>query len=505
MKSAVETLNPTRVKLTVEVPYEELKPSLDAALKDLSRQIHMPGFRPGKVPARLIEQRIGKGAIIAEAVQGALPDFYGQAVESEKLRPLGPPEVDIVDMPEEDGEQLTFTAELDVRPEITLPPFEELVVEVDVLDDDAVAGEAESRMGLLRQRFGALNDVDREAQNGDFVTIDLSAQIGGEEIDSVKGVSYEIGSGNMLAGMDENLTGMKVEETTTFSAPLAGGDRAGEDAEITVTMHAVKERQLPELDDDFAQEASEFDTFAELEEDIARQARQAKLFEQGVQARDRLLDLLLETVDFEVPQSLVDAEVHNHLESEDRLDDDEHRAEVSENARKSLRAQLLLDQIVEEDEIEVEQAELIEYLVLSAQQMGMDPGQLAQAMDAQQQVPAMVSEVARRKALAGILEKIQVKDSDGTVIDLNEVIETDAIDAEEDAIDDIVASGDDVDEDLSDDAAREAVEEAVDAEQDDSSDEATRDAAEEAIDAEQEAEEEAADDEGEDKGAADAT
>lgn len=484
MKSAVETLNPTRVKLTVEVPYEELKPSLDAALKDLSHQIHLPGFRPGKVPARLIEQRIGKGAIIAEAVQGALPDFYGQAVESEKLRPLGPPEVDIVDMPEDDGEALTFTAEVDVRPEITLPAFEDLVIEVDVLDDEAVGAEAESRMTLLRQRFGALTDVDRAAQDGDFVTIDLSAQIGDEEIDSVKGVSYEIGSGNMLAGMDENLTGLKAEETTTFSAPLAGGDRAGEDAEITVTMQAVKERQLPDLDDDFAQEASEFDTLAELEEDIARQARQAKLFEQGVQARDRLLDLLLEEVDFEVPQSLVDAEVHNHLESEDRLDDDEHRTEVNESARKSLRAQLLLDQIVEEDEIEVEQAELIEYLVLSAQQMGMDPGQLAQAMDAQQQVPAMVSEVARRKALAGVLEKIQVKDTDGTVIDLNEVIETDAIDAEDADIAEGDAAGGDA-QGVSDDAAR--------------------DAAEEAIDAAQVAEEEAADDEGEDKSATDAT
>ncbi len=431
MKSAVETLNPTRVKLTIEVPYEELKPSLDAALKDLTRQIHLPGFRPGKVPTRLVEQRIGKGAIIAEAVQSALPDFYGQAVEAEKLHPLGPPEVDIVDMPEKDGDRFSFTAELDVRPEITLPNFEDLTVEVDPLDDAAVTEEADSRMNLLRQRFGALVSVDRAAVDGDFVSIDLSAQIDGEEIDSVKGVSYEIGSGNMLPGMDENLTGMQAEETKTFAAPLAGGDHAGTDAEVTVTVQSVKERELPELDDDFAQEASEFDTLEELQADIARQARQAKLFEQGVQARDRLLDLLLETVDVEVPASLVDAEVHSHLESEGRLNDDEHRAEVTGNARTSLRAQLLLDQIAEDGEIQVEQSELIEYLILSAQQMGMDPNQLAETMG-EDRVPAMVAEVTRRKALAGVLEKIQVKDTNGTVIDLNEVIEGDDEDAETD-------------------------------------------------------------------------
>ncbi|GAB77386.1 trigger factor [Austwickia chelonae] len=431
MKSAVETLNPTRVKLTIEVPYEELKPSLDAALKAIASQIHVPGFRPGKVPTRLVEQRVGKGAVLQEAVNDSLPQFYGQAVEEAELRPLGQPEVDIVELPVDEGDQFVFTAEVDVRPQIELPVYEELKVEVAALDDASIEKDAEERMTALRQRFGALNVVDRAAQDGDFVTIDLTATIDGEEIDSVKGISYEIGSGNLLEGMDAALIGMKVDETNTFTAPLAGGEHEGEDSEITVTLGSVKERELPELDDDFAQEASEFDTLEELRTDIAKQARQAKLFAQGVEARDKVLDLLLETITVEVPESLVEAEVQGHLQNHDGDVDDEHRAEVREGALKALRAQLLLDAIAEAEKIQVEQQELIEYLVMTAQQYGMEPAQFAQAMEQNNQVPAVVAEVARRKGLAAILETVQVVDTNGDSVDLGAVIETDDIDVEE--------------------------------------------------------------------------
>jgi trigger factor len=432
VKSAVETLNPTRVKLTVEVPHEELKPSLDAALRAIASQMNIPGFRPGKVPTRLVEQRVGRPAVMQEAVNNALPELYGKAVEEAGVKPLGQPEVDIVELPMEEGEQFVFTAEVDVRPEITLPKYDALKVEVDALDDASVAEEAESRMTTLRQRFGSLATVERAAQDGDFVSVDLRAVIGDDEIDSVKGISYEIGSGNMLEGMDEALIGLSAGESKTFRAPLAGGDRAGEDAEVTVTLGSVKERELPELDDDFAQQASEFDTVEELQADVTKQARQAKMFAQGVQARDKILDLLLETVEFDVPQGLVDAEVHQHLDGEGRLDDDEHRGEVTDNTTKALRAQLLLDAIAEEQEVEVEQGELIEYLVMTAQQYGMDPSQFAQAMEQNQQVGAMVSEVARRKALAAVLEQVTVVDSNGQPVDLSAEIETDDLD--EDAI-----------------------------------------------------------------------
>lgn len=420
MKSALETLSPTRVKLTVEVPFEELKPSLDAAVKHIGEHINVPGFRKGKVPARIIEQRVGRAAVLEEAVNNALPGFYGQALEENSVRPLGQPEITDLQVPAADGEDFSFTAEVDTRPEIELPDFSDIELTVDpaVVSDDAVT----ERLDALRARFGTLVGVDRAVQDGDFVSIDLSAEIGGEEIDSVKGISYEVGSKNMLEGMDEALVGMAVDETKTFVAPLAGGDQEGQDANCTVTVTAVKERELPELDDEFAQLASEFDTLDELKDDLTKKAEIDAKFAQGVAARDQLLDAILERVEVPVPDSIVEAEVNSHLEGEGRLEDDEHRAEVDESTRKGLKTQLLLDAIAEKEEVQVAQPELIEFLVMSAQQYGMDPNAFAQSLDKEGQIPAMVAEVARRKALATVLEKVSVKDTDGNVVDLNEAV-----------------------------------------------------------------------------------
>jgi len=424
VKTALETLNPTRVKMTVEVPYEELKPSLDAAYKTIGQQIQVPGFRKGKVPARIIDQRVGRGAVLQEAVNEALPKFYGQAVDENNVRPLGQPDVDITEVPAEEGQELKFTAEVDIRPEITLPDYSGITVEVDpVAADDA---DVDERITTLQQRFGTLKGVDRPAQDGDFVSLDLTATIDGEEIDTVTGVSYEVGSKNMIDGIDEALVGMTAGETKAFSAPLAGGDHEGRDADCVVTVQSVKERELPTLDDDFAQLASEFDTLTELRADVVKQAEQAKRFEQGVQARDRILEQLLDSVDVPVPDGIVEAEVHSHLEGESRLEDDEHRAEVSESTRKALKTQLLLDAIVEKEEIRVEQPELIEYIVMSAQQYGMDPNEFAQAIDGQGQVPAMVAEVGRRKALALVLEQAKVVDTTGATVDLDAIVDADA-------------------------------------------------------------------------------
>ena len=417
MKSAVETLNPTRVKLTVEVPFDELKPSVDAAYKTIGAQVQVPGFRRGKVPARIIDQRVGRGAVLEEAVNEALPKFYGQAVEESKLRPLGQPQVDVTDVPDvAAGGDLKFTVEVDVVPDVDVPDFSELTVEVDdVTVEDA---DVDEQLTSLRQRFGTLVGVERAAAEGDFVSIDLSASVDGEEVDSVTGVSYEIGSGNMLEGLDEALVGMSVGETKEFKAPLAGGDHEGQQADVTVTVQSVKERELPELDDDFAQLASEFDTLDDLRGDLREKVERSKGMQQGVQARDRLLDVLLDAADIPVPPALVEAEVHSHLENEDRLEDDEHRAEITERATKALQTQFLLDAIVTQQNVSVSQAELIEYLVLSAQQYGMSPDAFAKAVDEGDQVQGFVAEVARRKALAVALEQATVKDASGNTIDL---------------------------------------------------------------------------------------
>jgi len=421
VKSAVETVNPTRVKLTVEVPFDELKPSLDAAYKTIGSKINVPGFRVGKVPARIIDQRVGRGAVLQEAVNDALPRFYGQAVEENKIRPLGQPDVDVTEVPAEPGQELKFTIEVDVRPELVLPDYDGIQVEVDVVDGDAVGADVEARMTTLRQRFGTLTGVERLAVTGDFVSIDLAATIGEEEIDSAKGISYEIGSGNMIDGLDDALVGMAAEETKTFTAPLSGGEHEGKDAEVTVTVQSVKERVLPDLDDEFAQLASEFDTLEELQSDVQAQAERAKKMEQGVQARDRVLEHLLDNTEIPVPDALVEAEVTQHLEGESRLEDDEHRAQVNENTRRALRSQFLLDAIAEKEQVSVAQPELIEYLMMSAQQYGMDPNDFAKAVDEGGQIPAMVAEVARRKALSVVLEKAKIVDTAGQQIDLSEL------------------------------------------------------------------------------------
>ncbi len=442
MKSAVETLSPTRVKLTVEVPFAELKPMLDDAYRTIGAQVQIPGFRKGKVPNRIIDQRVGRGAVIQEAVNEALPKFFAEAAEAENLRAIGQPEVDVTAVPIEDGQDLEFTVETDVRPELDLPELEGIAVEVDpaaASDDDV-----EERLTSLRERFGTLVGVERAAEDGDFVSLDLRAEIDGEEIDSVSGVSYEVGTRNMLEGMDEALLGMSAGETKTFTAPLAGGDQEGRDAECTVTVQSVKVRELPELDDEFAQLASEFDTLDELRADVSKQAEQAKKYEQGIQARDRLLEHLIETVEIPVPDGIVEAEVHSHLEGENRLEDDEHRAEVQESTRKALKAQFLLDAIAEKLEVRVEQPELIEYLVMSAQQYGMDPNQFAQTIDQQGQIPSMVQEVARRKALASVLDQAKVTDTAGTVIDLDELAPQVLAEVDDDDVTDVIDADADV-------------------------------------------------------------
>ncbi|MEZ0164335.1 trigger factor [Kineococcus sp. LSe6-4] len=421
MKSDVETLNATRVKFTVEVGYDELKPSLDKAYKSIAGQVQVPGFRKGKVPPRVIDQRFGRAVVLEEAVNDALPKFYQQAVEASDFLPLGSPTVDVSQAPDPaNGGDLKFSVEVDVRPTLELPDLSTIEVTVD--DLQVPQEEVETRLTSLRERFGTLTGVDRAAADGDFVSIDLLAEIDGEEIESAKGISYRIGQGNMIDGLDEALTGVAAEGTTTFTAPLAGGDRQGQDAQITVTVQSVKERVLPEADDDFAQLASEFDTLEELKADLLTQVEQSKKFEQGLQARDKVLEKLLEVVEVPVPVSLVEAEIHAHLERESRLEDAEHRAEIAESTEQAIRSQLLLDALAEREEIGVEQGELIEYLVGQAQQYGMDPNQFVQMVDGAGQVPSMVSEVRRRKALAVAMEQATVKDASGNAVDLEELV-----------------------------------------------------------------------------------
>ncbi len=441
MKSAVETLEPTKVKLTVEVTYDELRPSIEHAYQHIAEQVTVPGFRKGKVPPRIIDQRVGRPAVIEHAVNEGLGGFYAEAVRENKLRPLGQPEVEVTKVPglvagEEEGE-LHFSAEVEVRPELELPALDGLAIEVEGVEvEDA---DVEGRLDALRERFGTLVGVDAPAEAGNFVVIDLVAKIDDAEVDSVSGVSYQIGSGNMLEGLDEALTGLSAGETTTFETELAGGEHAGEKAQVTVTATTVKERQLPDADDDFAQLASEFDTLDELKADLREQAARIKVSNQAVQARDLLVEKLVESIEIPVPSGVVEAEVHRHLESEGRLDDDEHRTEVTEQAQTALRNQILLDTLAEKLEVKVSQQELVEYLVQASRQYGMDPNTFIKTLDEGGQIPAMVAEVARSKSIAVALRQVTVTDPSGAAVDLSDFIGTDEDDAAE-SLDDAAAA-----------------------------------------------------------------
>ena len=437
-----ESLSPTRVRLSITVTPEELKPSLDHAYQHIAEQIQIPGFRKGKVPPPIIDQRVGRGEVLNHAVSEGIDRFFQLAVAEEKVRTLGRPEADVSQWPSDKdfSGDLVVTVEVDVRPDFELPKFENYTLEVEPIM--VTQGDVDDELDALRARFGNLVTVDRPAKKGDFVQIDLVAKIGDATIDSASSISYEIGSGQLIEGIDEALDTLTAGETTTFESVLLGGDREGETALIEVTVLSVKERELPEADDDFAQIASQFDTIKELRDDLKKQAERKGVFTQAQEARDKLVEKMISEVSMPLPQGVVDAEVHRHLEQEGRLEDDKHRAEVIESTEKSLRTQLLLDALVEALEVQVSQDELTQYLIQSAGQYGMEPSEFIQSLDQNGQIPSMVGEVARSKSLSVALTKLTVKDTKGKKVDLSEVTNS-ATDPVEDAVAQAVADNHD--------------------------------------------------------------
>jgi trigger factor len=439
VNSTVEKLSPTRVKLHITVSPEELKPSITHAYEHIAQDVQIPGFRKGKVPAPIIDQRVGRVAVLEHAVSEGLDTFYREAVAANELRVLGRPSAEVTEWPNEKdfSGDLEVDVEVDVRPEFDLPAFDGITVEVEAVEVDEAAVDAE--LDRLRGRFGTLVTVDRPAATGDFVELDLVAAIDGTEIDRAEGVSYEVGSGELLEGIDEAIESLTAGEDTTFRSKLVGGDHAGEEAEVSVTVKAVKERELPEADDDFAQIASEFDTIAELRDSLTERVGQQSVFTQGSAARDKLIETLLEQVEIPVPPQLIEDEVHNHLEGEGRLEDDVHRAEVAEASEKQFKTQMLLDRIAEDSGVQVSQDELTQYLIQSASQYGMAPQEFVNALQEGNQLPAVIGEVARNKALAVALGKVTVVDTNGKPVDLTGFVAVeDEAEAEAEAEDEVV-------------------------------------------------------------------
>ena len=435
MKSSIEQLSPTRVRINVEVPFTELQPDFDRAYKEMAKQVRLPGFRPGKAPAKLLEARIGREAMLDQVVNEALPSRYSEAVTSSDVRPLGQPEIEITK--KEYGQELVFTAEVDVRPQITLPDLSAMTITVDPVEvsDEEVDAELQS----LRARFGTLNGVQRPAKNGDFVSIDLSATVDGQAIPeaATEGLSHEVGSGQLIDGLDEAIVDLSAGETRVFTTKLAAGEHAGEDAQVTVTVSSVNERELPDADDEFAQMASEFDTVAELKANLTDQVRRAKRVQQAEKIRDEALDQLLEQVDVPLPEKIVQAQVddtvHRMLHGVDHDDAklaellaeqgssrEEFEADTRESAEKAVKTQLLVDAVADDRNIEVSQDDLTERLVLQSRQYGIEPQQLFSYLQENNQLSAMYADVRRGKALAEVVRAATVTDTDGNRVDTDE-------------------------------------------------------------------------------------
>ena len=432
MKSSVDQLSDTRVKVTVEVPFSELGPELDKAYQALAQQINIPGFRRGKAPRQLIDARVGRGPVLEQVVNDMLPTRYGQAIEELDIKALGQPNIDITKL--EDGDVIEFVAEVDVRPEFDLPDFSEISVEVPAL------GSTEERIDHelehLRERFGSLKTVDREAGDEDFITLNLSATVDGEEIEDAKveDMSYRVGSGDLIEGLDDAVKGLKADESATFTSKLVFGEYADKDAEVTVTVTAVKERELPELDDDFAQMASEFDTVEELRADLASGAEESAKAEQAASIREEVLKVALEKTQFPLPASVVDEQVNAQVQQlMGQLGGDEalfeklleaqgtSREEFNEQTRTSaeeaVRTQLFLDVLAEKEEPEVTQDELNDHIVFTARRYGVEPQQFLMQLQQSGQLLNLVSDVRRGKALANAICSVTVKDSDGNDVD----------------------------------------------------------------------------------------
>jgi trigger factor len=451
VKSTVEHLNPTRVKLSVEVPFDELKPHFDKAYGALAGTVRIPGFRPGKVPSRILDARLGRGAILSEVVNDAVPAKYGQAVADANLTPLGQPEIEVTRI--DDGDTLAFTAEVDIRPEIVVPPVEDIEVQVD--DVEVTDADIDEQVEALRDRFATLTPVERAAIDGDSVNIDLRAVVDGEDLPeaSTEGLSYKIGTGDLVDGLDDALIGLSAGESANFTTALVAGEHAGEEADVALTVNSVSERKLPEVDDDFAQLASEFDTVPQMREDLVERIRRVKNMTQGSQARDKVLEALLEATDIPAPAGIVQSEydarqhdaVHSFDHDETQLNTylegegqtrEEFDAETRAAAEEAVRTQLLLDALADSQGVAVSQEEFTERIIYNAERFGVAPDEYFKRLQDGNQLGAVIADVRRGKALANAVQLAKVTDASGNTLDVAALFGVEVVDDDDDQDDD---------------------------------------------------------------------
>lgn len=437
MKSSVEKLSATSVKLTVTVPFDELTHEIDQAYAAIAQQVTIPGFRKGKAPRQLIDARFGRGPILEQVVNDMLPSRYQQAVVENELTPLGQPEIEVTRI--EDKELVEFVASLDVAPEITLPDFSEVSVTVPTLEvsDDAIDEEIEH----LRVRFAELKDKKegKPLKKGNFALIDVVAEVDGERYEDAcaEGISYELGSEELYEGLDDALTGLSAGEDTEFETTLATDERGTVPATLKVHVEAVKKRVLPEVDEEFVQLASEFDTVEELREGTRKDLTEKRKQEQATALRDKVLESVLEDTSFELPERIVEQQVRNQLQQllgqmandestlnyvleQQGTSREDFDAEQRSAAEKAVRTQLFLDALAEQEQPEVSRDDMAEHIMYTAMSYGMDPNQFVEQVTRSGQIASLAADVRRGKALAAAICRVSATDEDGAEIDPRE-------------------------------------------------------------------------------------
>ena len=435
MKTTVDKLSDTRVKLTVNVPFAELDQEIDQAYAAIAQQVSIPGFRKGKAPRQLIDARFGRGPILEQVVNDMLPSRYEQAVKENDLKVIGQPDVDISKI--EDKDFVEFTAEVDIRPEFEIPDFSKISVTVPALKADEE--DVDKALEELAERFGELKDTKRKMKTGDFAIIDIDVEVDGKKIEeaSSKGMTYQIGDDNLIKGLDTALRGLKTDEDAEFTTTITAGEHKDEEGTVKVHVQQTKERKLPELDDEFAQMASEYDTIEELREATKGQVEENGKAQQAGAIRDEVLKAALAKTSFELPQAVVEEQVHNQLHQVlgQMAHDDKALAKLLESqgtsreefdkqsreqAEESVRTQLFLDALAEQESPEVSQQELTDHILFTAQSYGMDPNQFIQQLQSSGQIGNLFSDVRRGKALAAAICRVDVKDEDGNKVDATE-------------------------------------------------------------------------------------
>lgn len=423
VNTTVENINPSRVKINAEVGAEDIASQLDRAARELGRELKLPGFRKGKVPAQLVIQRVGREAIFEQALRESLPQWYERAILSSGVSPVGEPQLDVSDLPSE-GESLNFSIEISVRPPADLGSYKG--IEVGRAEPEVPEGAVDAELDRMRESLASLSPVERTAANGDHLLIDFTGSVGGEEFEGGEATDYllELGTNSLIDGFEEGLLGAAAgddrEVGVTFPEDYHAEHLAGSDAVFSVSVKEVREKQLPEADDDFAADNSEFDTLEELRADIEHKILHAQEHRVEDEYREAVLDAVVADSKIELPEAIVDAraeevwerierqikgsgmepEMYLQMQGKTR---EEAIAEAKPDAEQGLRREAVLEAVAETEAIEVSEEEMLEALEPPAGQKG-KPEKLLKRLRGEGRDALLVEEIRLRKAADLLIE-----------------------------------------------------------------------------------------------------